>query len=532
MLKPVRTASLMLACVIAFPVAATAVDDLGQSPSVMNYEWEKHLDLPWDFDPPIPFDPGGEPDNDGDLIVFGYLPYWKVGDVTLQLKLLSHLAYFGVGINGDGSLGDTRHWGLDAMDEITAAAHAEGVKVVLVVTAFSATVIETLLLSPANRQAAIDNLVDQVVSAGGDGVNVDFEGLPFSVKAQFVQFVADLKVAMDAAIGDSSVTLAMPAVDWKSAYDYDALAAACDGLFLMEYDFHYAGGDPGPVSPLAGSTPWGKYSVTWSLDDYDTWGGVSNRHKFILGMPLYGYDWPATYSEPPSTATADATSVTWAVCQSFGASLGWHWDYDSSTPWYDYYSGDQYHQVWCENPESLPMRMALARERGLGGVGFWALGYEGDNPEPWQAIVSLWELDRVEGEDAVAMAETVEAAPDSAYPPEAFDASTSDVEIVDTISDTSEPIDAGGDSGVIADMAVQRDIAVPDGTMVADTLDAAADSGQGADSAGHAGSSCSASAGAGGGVPVLIVLAVVLLFLYSNPILCRLGGRRRVARPR
>lgn len=525
---------LVAAAITGVPMASYAADVDDVPGSVMRLDWETHAGLPWQFDPPIPFERGDEPASEGDLVVFGYLPYWEVGDVTLQLQLLSHLAYFGVAVNGDGSLGDTRHWGQPAMNEIAAAAQAEGVKVVLTATAFSSTVIESLLSSPANRATAIQNLVDVVSAAGGDGVNVDFEGVTTVVKDEFVLFVSDLKAAMDAALGESSVTLATPAVDWKGAYDYDALADACDGLFLMEYGFHWPGGNPGPVCTLAGSDKWGKYSVTWSLDDYDTWGGERNRCKFILGLPLYGFDWPTVWSEPPSTAAADATSTSWSACNAQGESLGWKWDQESATPWYDYYSGDQYHQVWCDNPESLSMRLELARERGLAGVGFWALGYEGNRAEPWQAIVDVYGLDGA-GETS----DTVEEGNPEKTPDDMLDAGGwYDARVSELhdhgATDTVAELTGVPDTGQIADAALLDgagsradgvdEIHSPSDTGNPASEDAAVDTDRPSGGSGGC-SMLHVGPGSPSRFPLYSIVLWVLLLTASNTILCRRRGR-------
>ena len=213
-------------------------------------------------------------------VVFGYLPYWEFGDAVLHMDLLTHIAYFGVSIDGQGRLQDSRHWNTTAMDELVAAARASGVKVVLTVICFDSTAMDSLLNSTDYRAAAISSITDLVVAGDGDGVNLDFEGLPKTAKDGFVQFVSDLKASLDAALGDSSLTLAMPAVDWKGAYDYDRLATEPDGLFLMEYEFIPA------VLPAhcCWKAPMGKYQSP-GRDDYDTQVGL-NRHKFIVAVAV------------------------------------------------------------------------------------------------------------------------------------------------------------------------------------------------------------------------------------------------------
>ena len=45
-------------------------------------------------------------------------------------------------------------------------------------------------------------------------------------------------------------------------------------------------------------------------------------------------------------------------------------------------------QVWFENGESLSIKYKLAKDTDLLGIGIWALGYEGEEKGPWQAIES------------------------------------------------------------------------------------------------------------------------------------------------
>ncbi|MFM7064572.1 MAG: hypothetical protein ACKO04_13935, partial [Actinomycetes bacterium] len=68
------------------------------------------------------------------------------------------------------------------------------------------------------------------------------------------------------------VFVAMPAVDWNGSYDYDQIALATDGLFVMGYDYYWSGGNPGPTAPLFGSARWGTHALDWTLTDYRTWG--------------------------------------------------------------------------------------------------------------------------------------------------------------------------------------------------------------------------------------------------------------------
>jgi hypothetical protein len=352
-------------------------------------EWEAHRDLPWRPGVPAAFTMSATAPRPV-VEVLGFLPYWMVGEAVVPMQRLTSLAYFGVEVRADGTLGDTRDWGSATLMPLVTAARDAGVRVLLTATCFDATAMTSMLNSAALRAKAVGALVDLVASGGGDGVNLDFEGLPLARKAQFTTFVGELKAALQEALGRSDVTVDTPAVDWEGAYDYDGLALAGDGLVIMGYDYHYRGGDPGPVAPLAASTAWGKYSLDWTLKDYDQFGGVANRGRFVLALPLYGYDWPATSDKAPASATGAATARFYADCARRATDAGgWRWDDDSATPWFAWQDGG-WRQTWCEDLRSLTAKVALAAGRDLGGVAFWALGYEEGSDDPWAAIDAAW----------------------------------------------------------------------------------------------------------------------------------------------
>ncbi len=375
------------------PAAARTPDNM-QPPSIMQIEWQRHLGKPYELHPANPFRvapvPYAQQQWQRTRQVMGYLPYWQFNGVTLHTDILSVLAYFGVSCNSDGSLNNPHHWSKSnsAFQSLLQTCHENGVKVVLTVTNFKSSSITTLLSSSTYRHNLVNNLVKMVTDAGGDGVNVDFEGVSKSVKPQLVSLMKALKQAMDASIpGGANVTIATPAIDWNGAFDYDELAAATDGMFIMGYDYHWPGGEPGPVSPLTHGSIWGKYDLYWTVSDYFKYGGQQNRGKFILGLPLYAYDWACTGSAIPGhkVSGTKGTPVIWSAAQAEAqGSGGWQWDQASQTVYYTY--NDQHlHQVWGDDLKTMGLKFDLVNEKDLGGFGFWALGYAND-PALWEAI--------------------------------------------------------------------------------------------------------------------------------------------------
>ena len=213
-------------------------------------------------------------------IVFGYHPYWQGTKwQNYNYDLLSTIAYFSAEADSLGQLTNLHGW--PATDLINKA-HASGVEVALVVTLFNKTHLDYLLSSSENRTRLINNLVTQVNDGNADGVNIDFEAFPASQKANLVTFVKDLRKALREKVSHGKVTLATPAVDWSSAWDFNALATESDGLFIMGYDYHWKGSSTtGPVSPLKG----GSYNITNTVNTYLSATG-NNADKIILGGAL------------------------------------------------------------------------------------------------------------------------------------------------------------------------------------------------------------------------------------------------------
>jgi spore germination protein YaaH len=93
---------------------------------------------------------------------------------------------------------------------------------------------------------------------------------------------------------DSEVTNVAPYL-----FDYGNLAKYADQLVLMAIDFHYSGGPPGPISPLADVTQVANYVRSYGMP----------LRKLAIEVPNYSYDWQVTSSG------ANATSASGQVIQ-------------------------------------------------------------------------------------------------------------------------------------------------------------------------------------------------------------------------
>jgi len=418
-------------------------------------------------------------------VVFGYLPYWSYTSgapyVPLRWDMLTHLAWFAAEMDGTGAITDKHGWGGATTASMVADAHAHGVEVIVTVTNFTQSQIATIVGSAENRQRAIDSCLALMAEHGADGVDVDFEFVPSAAKANFVTFMKALKDAVKAAQPngkDGHVTLAGPSNDWNGSYDYDQLLEVTDGIMMMAYGYHYGGGNPGPASTLFAGSVWGSnLSIEWSISDYFKYGCVldttptptwcaqgnvpANRHKIILGLPWYGHAWRVADRTVPGTALASGTTVFYDDSIAQFAANGREWEPVSMSSYYHRTVSGNLQQVWVDDAEAFAARVAYADEMDIGGVGIWALGYEGDGPELWDSIDDVLGVAPSDPEPSPELAPeespepSPEAAVESVSEPEPQPEPT--VEKTPDADPTTLPTTSGADAGVHA-LAPQRGV--------------------------------------------------------------------------
>ena len=310
--------------------------------------------------------------------VFGYLPYW-VSPQYLRWSYLTTLAYFGLEFDRFGNIVKYNGW---PPTSLINQAHNNGVRVVVVAINFNPDDIHNILTNSNIRDNFIDNLIAEMKKGNADGVNIDFELPPSSDRDVLTDFMSVLASRCHQEIPGSHVSIAMPAVNWSNRFDYSGLAAACDALMIMGYNYWYKGSSTaGPVSPLSGST----YNVTRTVNEYLQQTSFAGE-KIILGLPYYGIEWNTSSDQAGSGALAAGVSKTYQVAAQNAASYGRRWNDLYKTPWYAYLNNNNWYQCWYDDSLSLSYKYNLALEKQLAGIGIWALGYDGSRPELWGAI--------------------------------------------------------------------------------------------------------------------------------------------------
>jgi spore germination protein YaaH len=250
---------------------------------------------------------------------------------------------------------------------VTQWARARRVKVLARFDCQSTSAIDRILNDPATRARTLNGLVSLAGRYGYDGISLDLEAGAPGNRAALTSFVTDLGRRLHA-IG----RLLSMAVSPKSAdnpthprsgiFDYPALVAQVDWIFVMNWGIHWAASAPGPIS-----------DISWASANADYVASMPQKKKWILGAPMYGFDWAGN-----GGVGNEATPLEYADIQALIARVGAAPRFDTaSQEWtFTYSAGGQTHTVWYLDSRAIGERFALARNRGLGGVGVWHLGNE------------------------------------------------------------------------------------------------------------------------------------------------------------
>ena len=306
---------------------------------------------------------------------------------------LSTLALFSVTHRSSGRMQDNqtgyRRITGDLGQQLIRQAHKRGTRVEVVYTSFGEAKNRKFYGSDKAQSRWIKELVDFTEEQGFDGINVDVELLPADLVPAYGAWVGRLRTALRERLPDAQVSVSTTGGLRGAAMAAAANAAGADRIFLMGYDYHWPGSEPGASAPMDRLDGEDR-DLPWSLDRYADLGVPVE--KTILGLPLYGYTWPV--SGPGIGAPSLGRGDTWVPRRNLRVFEDESFDPEyNATESVEFYAvPDEEHGSWdavyYDSPRSLTPKLALANERGLAGAGFWAIGYE-------RGLAGLHEADQV-----------------------------------------------------------------------------------------------------------------------------------------
>jgi spore germination protein YaaH len=319
--------------------------------------------------------------------VFGWHPYWSGSVYTnYQWSLLSDLCYFDYSINPATGSNTNTAFAWNTASVVTVAKN-NGTKIHICATLFSSHA--SFWASTTSQNNFINNIISLLNARQGNGVNIDFEGMGGSDKVPFTNFITNLNTALNAANPNYQLSVCLYAVDWGAVFDMAALNSQVDFFTIMGYDYYYsASAQAGPTSPLYNFQTSYNYTLPKSISYYMKQGASAN--KLVLGLPYYGREWEVSSTTvPASTTNGFNSSRTLSYINNnpatYSSSVKF-WENNCYSPYYKFLVGSSNRQCFIDDVYSLGRKYDLVNQRGLAGIGIWALGYDDGMTSYWNLI--------------------------------------------------------------------------------------------------------------------------------------------------
>jgi len=219
------------------------------------------------------------------------------------------------------------------------------------------------------RQAA------QFLSSGRyRGLMIDFETFPPSGQPGYLAFLSELSGDLHA----RGLKLYVAVPPRSNEYNYPAIAAAADGVVLMNYDQHYPGAESGPVA-----------SQDWFVQNLKFASSVIPKEKIICAIANYGYDWvqkPKTEKLPPEEHDSTVTvQDAWLAARDSEVDVAF--DDDALNPNFSYLDEKGVrHDIWFLDAVTALNHMRAAQTLGIQTFALWRLG--GEDRSLWR----VWDV--------------------------------------------------------------------------------------------------------------------------------------------
>ena len=337
-----------------------------------------------------------------DIPMSGWAPYWVMPEATATigsyggaLHEVSPFGYSSTGATDINFPGDA-----DELAVLVDTIRQQGAKVIPAITdGMPAGAMAAVLADPELRTRHVMAIAAIAQQNDFDGIDIDYESFAFkdgretweATRPNWVAFIEELATALH--FSGRLLTVSIPPIyDTERTgdsgywvYDYAAIGTHVDSIRIMAYD--YSTDRPGPIAPLA----WVRSTVKAAKR------AVDDDSKIILGVPMYGRNWVVGTTgtcpaDTPGKVDPNLREVA-ALLVQYGATAVRDEETQESTFTYQRESNDgmnscvQTREVHFMDAAGVRARVDVAREQRIGGVVFWALGYDTD--VEWAAVADV-----------------------------------------------------------------------------------------------------------------------------------------------
>ena len=220
-------------------------------------------------------------------------------------------------------------------------------------------------LNDADARARFRREAGEFLSSGRyRGLMIDFEAFPAKGQPGYVALLRELSQDLHA----RGMKLYVAVQPHNEEFDYPVIAAAVDGVVLMDYDEHYPGGKSGPVA-----------SQDWFLDNLKYARTVIPQNKIICAIANYGYDWVLKPKDGKLLAGEHDAGVSvqeaWLAARDSDEDI--NFDDDAMNPHFSYLDERNLrHDIWFVDAVTALNHMRVAQSLGIQTFALWRLGSE------------------------------------------------------------------------------------------------------------------------------------------------------------
>ncbi len=304
-----------------------------------------------------------------------FVPYWGMQKGTIDSEHYDTLIYFGISPNEKGI--DTNEPGYKNIQQFINKTNA-GKQRLLAIRMLDADINTKVLDDKRAQREVVEQTIAIAKQYEFNGIVLDLEypALAFdSVIASITNFTGEFYKGAKANNLYFATTIYGDTFYRGRPYDVPAIAKNADEVMVMTYDFHKAGGNPGPNFPLYGKEIYG-YDLTKLVDDFLK---VVPKEKVTIVFGLFGYDWEVN-KENDTTKNGEPLSYL-EMKQKFIDACR----FKKCVVKRDEKAGENEvrytddlgnaHIAWFEDWESIAKKQEYLEGKGINALGFWANSY-------------------------------------------------------------------------------------------------------------------------------------------------------------
>jgi spore germination protein YaaH len=344
--------------------------------------------------------------------VFGWHPYWMGSKwKNYPFELLSTISYFSYKIDPltgkytDENEAQMEEWKTTAM---VASAKANNTRVLLTVSCHGYENNTEFLDNPDRWDVLIKTtsnlLLNREDSIQGDGIDLNFESLPYFKREKFNRFVGKFKKHLEDEFDKKDkeffLSITLPAFNSKDNFDVKELQKHADLLIIMGYNYHIGGEAQGAVAPLQSSEN-SSLSLSSTVQYYLEQG--IDPSKTILALPYYGSIWKGKLKQSGNTVINTSTyekpltysEIRKKYIDNDKLKIAPFRDEKSMTNYYSLnFEDNTTQEVWFDDDYTLRKKYDFALSNKLKGIGVWALGYDNGYDDLWNVIEDKFATDK------------------------------------------------------------------------------------------------------------------------------------------